>query len=186
MSNSDRTSPRRLNPSLSSRDAVIKFGSQIAQDVKYDFSTSDLRRVVADLGGEIEIVDFVDLGMGRISDSGSLLIRSEDDFVIRLSDSTGVRRDNFTIGHELGHFLLHYLVDPSTSKSGEVTYYAERHGTGRIEWEANWFAAGFLMPEAKFRAAFDEVESDLVRLAARFSVSQSAAEIRVKQLGLSI
>ena len=40
---------------------------------------------------------------------GSLVIRGERDYTIFLSPYTTPLRDNFTIGHELGHYVLHFF-----------------------------------------------------------------------------
>ena len=81
-------------------------------------------------------------------------------------------RSRFTIAHELGHFLMH---DP------KARAYAARGDTGRIEWEANWFAAGFLMPTKQFKElkvkGFSSEE-----LAGYFHVSRQAAEIRYGEI----
>jgi Zn-dependent peptidase ImmA (M78 family) len=53
----------------------------------------------------------------------------------------------------------------------------------RAEWEANWFAAAFLMPSDAFRRTFD-VYKDVARTAAAFGVSEQAAEIRARSIGL--
>ncbi|MDA0837815.1 MAG: ImmA/IrrE family metallo-endopeptidase [Planctomycetota bacterium] len=56
---------------------------------------------------------------------------------------------------------------------------ANWRGSTRIEWEANWFAAGLLMPAAVFSEAMAEKGRDNLRaLAHRFNVSIVAAEFR--------
>lgn len=57
-------------------------------------------------------------------------------------------------------------------------------GKDRTEYEANWFAASFLMPEDKFRAAYSATAKDIFEVAAKFRVSVSAALVRAKTLGL--
>ena len=53
----------------------------------------------------------------------------------------------------------------------------------RAEWEANWFAAAFLMPKDNFTADYKAL--GLASVAAKYGVSTTAAEIRAKSLGLS-
>jgi Zn-dependent peptidase ImmA (M78 family) len=54
----------------------------------------------------------------------------------------------------------------------------------RAEWEANWFAAAFLMAEVPFRAKWASVGGDLTKVAAEFNVSEHAARIRAETFGL--
>ena len=50
----------------------------------------------------------------------------------------------------------------------------------RAEWEANWFAAGFLMPQSKFVEASTKMTDS--ELATYFNVSSQAVEIRKRTL----
>ena len=49
----------------------------------------------------------------------------------------------------------------------------------RCEWEANWFASAFLMPEQLFKDAYKQKNASGV-----FGVTQSAVEVRAKALGI--
>lgn len=100
-------------------------------------------------------------------------------------------RRRFTIAHELAHYMLH--------RNGNKIY-AHRdmtnEGTVRssIEQEANYFAANILMPEALIREKVENIKDEmwgkipnfiLVReIADHFVVSESAAEVRLKQLDI--
>ena len=112
------------------------------------------------------------------SDVNTIYVHRKNDFDIVLPDYSTPRRDRFTIAHELGHFFLH-------SWMGERPLKAARNGSDRAEWEANWFAAGLLMPKAQFKSAHGEKRS-LSWLADRFDVSEHAAKIRCSVLGLQI
>lgn len=109
--------------------------------------------------------------------SGVVLVKDHQDFDIFLSPYTGELRDRFTIAHELGHYFLH-------SKQGASHIAAARLESDRPEWEANWFAAAFLMPEAKVREAWDRFDKNAYLCAASFLVSTDAFEVRKKSLGL--
>ncbi|MDH6650219.1 UNVERIFIED_ORG: hypothetical protein M2312_004890 [Rhizobium esperanzae] len=95
-------------------------------------------------------------------------------------------RRAYTIGHELGHFMLHrQLVDDDTNFSGG--FYCSKEavelGAGRdIEKEANEFAANLLMPFDDFRRTIPSDElAGLERLgeaASRYGVSLTAAALR--------
>lgn len=103
-------------------------------------------------------------------------------------------RRHFSVAHEVGHFVLHYLP-----KAGGDTYRctpedmergSEPSGTGaaavhgRQEWEANLFAAELLMPEQSLLAMYRVVGGSVSRLAKHFCVSPQAMEIRLKRFTL--
>lgn len=109
------------------------------------------------------------------TDGGSLLIAAgAKSFIIRLSPLTSPLRDNFTIAHELGHYLLHY---PHETPVAEPVVF-NRYGSDLVELQANRFAAAFLMPKDEFAQARRELRDDEYRLAAHFGVSRPAAAVR--------
>lgn len=102
---------------------------------------------------------------------------------ILLARDSNPRRRRFSIGHELGHFLIptHFpregecfscsLADLRSADTKE----RDRHK--RIEAEANRFAAHLLMPPRRIRASIRCRRPDLaevVRLAGEFKVSKEA------------
>jgi hypothetical protein len=111
---------------------------------------------------------------------GSLLIRPGDDpkFEISLSPFTSPLRDNFTIGHELGHYFLHYAFFYPESELPKEPLVFYRYGSGVQESQANRFAAALLMPRGEFEAALQRNDNDLRAVAAHFNVSHAAAEAR--------
>lgn len=136
----------------------------------------DLPNLVSRNGGTIEYI-----GMFDDDQTNAIVVEPDKSFVIRLSSETGALRDNFTIAHELGHLLLHW---PKVRKAHDG--YGMRatrridesqESLVRCEWEANWFASAFLMPEADFREAYSKgVASET------FGVTQAAVEVRAKTL----
>lgn len=111
-------------------------------------------------------------------DGGSLYVKPDKSFELYLSPNTSPIRDNFTIAHELGHLLLH--VDKELKEA--VTF--NRFGSDRYEWQANRFAAAFLMPLDSFINICKKFNNDVYRIAAHFQVSIPAVEIRMKSLSL--
>ena len=103
---------------------------------------------------------------------GSLRIKGARDFCIKLPMDTSPLRDNFTIAHELGHYLLHYKPE-----FGECIY--ARYGQTLQEIQANRFAAAFLMPKEEFIQAKKELNGSISRLAAKFQVSTDAVKERM-------
>ena len=152
-----------------SRDAVQKSAEGVAEAVHYK-PGDDLRSVVEFLGGTLHYQDAADLAVSYIDVHGPFK------FDIFLSPFASRRRDRFTIAHEIGHFVLH-------SDLGKVQLTASRENSNRAEWEANWFAANFLMPEKIFREKSAEGLSN-AQLADCFDVSEAAIEVRKSSLGI--
>jgi Zn-dependent peptidase ImmA (M78 family) len=90
-------------------------------------------------------------------------------------------RRNFTIGHELGHYLLHRSLIPPEGIYCDEESILRRNGEG-IEKEADLFAASLLMPFHDFRLQLPaKTRPDfevLMRLAERYGVSLTAAILR--------
>jgi predicted transcriptional regulator len=161
------------------RGAVHKLAESVGSQLEYS-PGDDLKEIIQSIGGKIKYQDFGELVS---SSSGSIRIRGENDFTIFLPSYTSAERDRFTIAHELGHYILHYLY-PLRQGNDPGPIQAQRYGTGRVEWEANWFAAAFLMPEDAFRKSYEEYDGDLFDIAEEFQVSIRAAQIRAKALKL--
>lgn len=95
-------------------------------------------------------------------------------------------RRNFTMAHELGHFLLHphsVVVDRALFRN---TVSSEAVSVEEIE--ANGFAAELLMPEHDVREQAREYaalcEDEIKELCKRYGVSTMAMTIRLTSLGL--
>lgn len=162
------------------KDSVYELAESIGKRLGFAPGGS-LEDLVSKLGGRIRYQNLWDIDS---SESGSIQIHTERNFDIFLATHTGPLRDRFTIAHELGHYFLHFLY-PLKMGTGQGPMAARRYGSGRVEWEANWFAAGLLMPSAAFRSIYQECDRDIIATAERFGVSVSAAQIRVQALGLS-
>lgn len=91
-------------------------------------------------------------------------------------------RINFTLAHELGHFLLHRLAHPDGIKCGEQDMVRWDSDYAQLEQQANTFAANLLMPLDDFRrriAANSKVDLDQISDSAnRYKVSLIAATLR--------
>ena|ERR1700722_13363927 len=96
----------------------------------------------------------------------SVLINSNDSLV----------RKRFTVGHEIGHFVLHRsqigdgLVDDAMYRSGLSTW---------AEVQANKAAADILMPYSLIDKAVQSGTKSIEDLAALFVVSRQAMAIRL-------
>lgn len=163
----------RVDVSALAADAATELG----------FNPGDpIEPIVQKIGGQIVYGELID----GSSDSGSISIEPGK-FVINIPLNTSILRDRFTIAHELGHYVLHYLVANRSKPEGErITHLrAQRFGSDRAEYEANWFAAAFLMPSEKFIEVYKQMNHDLTKVAEHFAVSASAAGVRAKSLSLA-
>jgi Zn-dependent peptidase ImmA (M78 family) len=170
--------PRGLGASKAN---VEKFAEDIADHVKF-LPGDSIEELVERVGGNLVVGSS---GSGD-AESGSIVANAVDDFVIYVSRHTSLKRDRFTIAHELGHLLLHLdpikKLDPNAGMRATRWVDETDQSQKRAEWEANWFAAGFLMPSAHF--VEDHNALGLVGVISKYGVSATAAEIRAKSLGL--
>lgn len=112
-------------------------------------------------------------------------------------------RFNFTLGHEVGHWVLHRCYFEQAEQlsflddSGAPDIICRKsERTARIEWQANAFASRLLMPRSLTTASWatragrgglmtSGVEKRLIKSIARdFATSIQATEIRLRDLGL--
>lgn len=91
-------------------------------------------------------------------------------------------RINFTLAHELGHYLLHRSDYPNGIRCGEQDFVRWDSEYGQIEHQANVFAATLLMPLDDYRRQIDaraRVDLDMIsHCADRYRVSLIAAILR--------
>jgi Zn-dependent peptidase ImmA (M78 family) len=168
-------------PSNLNKNAIADLAHQLANYTKYTVG-GDLDDVVSNLGGKIRYLDLY--GIGNSSDSGSIEINDFMDFTITLANHTGPLRDRFTVAHELGHYVLHYLYPKQVLNENLSKVKAERYGSGRVETEANYFAACLLMPEEEYRAEYTSQFGAHSILSDKFAVSTRASRLRAKNLSL--
>ena len=86
----------------------------------------------------------------------------------------GYTRETFTLIHELGHYLLHYLQsDARLSRVSDDTYVPPYCDP---EWQADTFASEFLMP-------YDEcIKMNAYEIQKKYHVSKKAAEVRYEKI----
>ncbi|WP_439637624.1 ImmA/IrrE family metallo-endopeptidase [Oceanicaulis sp.] len=111
-----------------------------------------------------------------------------NEFIIRVNRHESKKRQRFTVGHELGHFLLHRELI-GAGLTDNVLY---RSGlSNKKETEANKIAADLLMPKSllfsklrnytsdKRKLTLDERPSIVKFLAEDFMVSEDAMRIQL-------
>ncbi len=164
-----------INPCYFSKNQIRELATIFAKSMNYVPIKSNLWDCVEKIGGKITYDNNKIDSIG-----GSISVKKKNDFTIYLSPVTGNQRNNFTIAHELGHYVLH-------SKLGKIPMEANREEDSHdlIEREANCFASEFLMPEEMIRKQFAKKNTmALPELANHFNVSISAMRWRCKNLGL--
>lgn len=164
-------------PSRATKKAIWNFAEEQRKRAKISngFELSDL---IIKNGGHISYIDFIDEDQ-----TDAIVIEPNGDFLIRISSYTGALRDNFTIAHELGHKLLHWplirKMYPGNGMKATRRVDSRDQDLVRCEWEANWFASAFLMPSEEFKDAYKKGMASQI-----FGVTEAAAEVRAKSLGL--
>lgn len=164
-----------------SKSQVFAFAESVAKQLKFE-PGGDVYALVARLGGVVRVEDTLTEDPER---SGSLFVNTPKDFSIVIPAHTSELRDRFTIAHELGHFFLHYMLRRHKQGEFSAPMMALRKGSDRIEWEANWFAAAFLMPAQEFSDEFKRVGGQAAVVASKFMVSPAAAKVRAAQLQIA-
>lgn len=100
------------------------------------------------------------------------------------------RRNRFTVAHELAHYIFHTKEEIYAHRD------SSNSGNSRVEEiNANRFASALLMPKNEVLSFVKEVKNDFLTaipsdyiyyVSEKFNVSESAAEIRLKKLGVII
>lgn len=170
-------------PANVSKERIHTFAEEVAQ--KVGFGPGDpIEPLVARLGGRIEYKNATHISPNLPE---SILVEPSRRFRIFLPSMASSARERFTIAHELGHFFLHFPIVSEAHPDATMMatrWVDETEGDQRrVEWEANWFAAAFLMPSAAFKFLLKSFNGNISQVAYRFGVSYQAAEIRAKTLG---
>ncbi|MGE6385418.1 ImmA/IrrE family metallo-endopeptidase [Pseudomonas sp. NPDC078416] len=110
-------------------------------------------------------IEVVAKPMGSVGASG-MLVRFGNDFAIAYA--TNLQNEgfeNFSVGHELGHYFLPGHVDAViTGDSGSHQSRAGFSSGNRYEAEADRFAASFLMPRHLFYPAIQKAGTGLLAI----------------------
>lgn len=125
---------------------------------------------------------------GIMADSSEPVAPFEEKRVMVINNKDYTERQNFTVAHEIAHFVLH-----CNSKDNFFERY--RHGLDKnqrpeIENSANAFAAALLMPEKMVRDFVSALPQEYIRtqiisaIAKKFIVPDKAAERRLQELNI--
>jgi hypothetical protein len=126
-------------------------------------------------------------------EGGLMMFPDRSSGTILVNEKASHRRRRFTIGHELGHFLLPWHTPRSGQgflcSSKDMSVFRATPGGDRyveMEAQANQFSAGLLMPaplvRADLRARRNFEVSHIVELSDRYDVSKEAMARRCVDL----
>lgn len=140
----------------------------------------DCNVIAKELGIQVEPCDVGDDFQGCLLIDGSLKA------ILYNNKLPEIGRQNFTIGHELGHYCLHRDRKEIRCSTEDIENLGSSpHGEG-IEREANTFASYLLMPTADVRQqAIGAVVWNIAlvkRLAERYQTSLTATACRLAEL----
>lgn len=157
--------------------------NSLAEDILSVYNISipiqDINEIVEKLGGTIQ---------RETSFSDGAVEKDGEGFRIVLSPFQDEKRERFTIAHELGHLFLHmgYRTNEELWEKQKNNVY-HRIGSSEKEYQANEFAAAFLMPANKYLEVLNNIAVgnmvDTSKIAEYFNVSVEAASNRGKFLG---
>lgn len=157
--------------------------NSLAEDVLSAYNISvpigNIDEIVEKLGGTIQKEAFFSDGAVEKEGNG---------FKIIVSPFQDEKRERFTIAHELGHLFLYmgYRTNNELWEKQENNIY-HRIGNSEKEYQANEFAAAFLMPATEYLSVLNKVAEgnmvDTSKIAEYFNVSIEAAANRGKFLG---
>ena len=106
-----------------SKNSIIKLAGKISHELNYD-PGKDLLEIIKKFGGEV---------IPPCSFEVDVINPSK--FFLSYFSPT-----RFQLAHEFGHYVLHSVF-------GKKPLRINIGNSGIFEWEANWFAAGFLIPD---------------------------------------
>ncbi|TDD28354.1 ImmA/IrrE family metallo-endopeptidase [Kribbella turkmenica] len=100
-------------------------------------------------------------------------------WIIVLNQADPVARQRFTLMHEFKHIIDHGRVDQLYTGNNRYT------AAEQAERAADYFAACYLMPKRRLKAAWAQGIQTSARLAQRFDVSIRAMEVRLQDTRIS-
>ena len=121
----------------------------------------------------------------NLKEDARLVILDDSSFTIEYANTVPETKLLFSIAHELGHLILHFLEDNGSDK----LKMEESVNIGEVEeYEANEFAAYLLMPDKQFITKCKQFSENgmisINKLAEYFHVSKRTATVRGMALGL--
>jgi Zn-dependent peptidase ImmA (M78 family) len=157
---------------------IESFVESIQLQTGMSYPENSLIDIVKSLGVEVYLADLTKLG-----DDVSGVIQYPTDengnsqAAIYININYPDTRKNFTLAHELGHYLLH----PNETKFRIDKFeYKKDTKESKEESEANYFAACLLVPKQKLEKVLVILNADLDKVAKYFGVSRAVIETRLQ------
>ena len=152
-----------------------------AQELIHRFGIKELPVSPFDVAGKLNI----SIRPKPFNQEGGIagaLIRSGNDFgILYATNIPNIGYQNFTVAHEIGHFMLDGHMDHLRLSDGDVHYSTHGFYGDKYEREANYFAACLLMPDPLFTQAMstnDDGMESIKNLAEKCETSLTATSIR--------
>lgn len=164
------------------RTKINELAATVLRCYEIKIPVTNIAEAVKELGGIIkEDANLSIYGNGKIE-------KQDDSFAIIIPANLSDSNKNFTVAHELGHLFIHmgYKTNKELWKSYKNGVY-NKHDTPELEFQANEFAAAFIMPEEIYvkimRENTNEKAVNVHTIAKYFNVSIDNASYRGKALG---
>lgn len=138
----------------------------------------DVHNIAKLLGFTVIESDFPDKYSGEIFIEGE--VKS-----IGVNKNHTVKRQRFTIAHELGHYLNGHQYFDEDGEMLEDTEFDFNNPLHKQEREANLFASELLMPKEFLIKDLEELGLNMNKLTERYQVSEQAMWIRLTSLRLA-
>lgn len=144
----------------------------------------DVIKAVEKLGGQVIFDETEMLAVGVDAKINTFPDDENRVFNIICSKQQSDVYTRFCIAHELGHLFLHMTKKDEDGKVQikEASFFKDNDYSSLYEWEAEEFAACFLMPEEEFRDYVRKLEGDIKKLAEIFKVPPQSVITRCKRL----
>lgn len=148
---------------------------QLAERSNISLFPLDIESLVSRLGIIILKED------GEDDFSGCIEQRSDGNYYLSVNKYHNIRRQRFTMAHELGHYILHRSRLNEIGR--ETILMREPTALTQIEREANDFASELLVPKAVLDSQINKGMNQIEDLADFFQVSVPALKYRAIRLG---
>lgn len=168
-------------PSNLTKATIAIIAGNVRNAVHYE-NPNDIESAVECMGGRIERLDVYSQDLLTL---GSIEVDAPQKFLIRTALQVGPKNTLFTVAHEIGHYILHYLYRRQFLGAQINKMIAYRKMKGRAESEANVFAACFLMPQNDFTEQFHKFNGSRAALSSHFGVPSRLVASRILGLGLA-
>lgn len=144
----------------------------------------DIIKSVELLGGSVVFDENASLPVGVDARINTFREDNETRFVITCAQLKSLEEIRFCIAHELGHLFLHMteMSADGTIKIRETCFEKNNNYSDIYEWQAEEFAASFLMPEEEFREYVKKEDGHIEQIAKIFKVPSQSVIVRSKRL----